>query len=70
MRAAGQLRLFQLVEAEGARDGRTLDPDDVARLDLLLDGLGEEEVGLAVREPVGLVELDLARVVCDGAYIS
>lgn len=43
---------------------RTLNPDNVARLDLLLNGLGKEEVGLAVREPVGLVKLDLARVVC------
>lgn len=42
----------------------TLNPDDISRVDLLLNRLGKEQVGLTVREPVGLVKLDLARVVC------
>ena len=41
-----------------------LHPDDVARVDFLLDCLCKEEVRLAVREPVRVVERDLSRVVC------
>lgn len=32
-------------------------------MDLLLNRFGEEQVGLAVGQPVRLVELDLARVI-------
>lgn len=42
-----------------------LNPDHGARLELRLDSLGELEVGLAVGEPILLVEVHLTRVVME-----